>query len=314
MIRAYVVALSLMAAMALQAQGPLPPALPADAPFTVAINTSTIESAPVAVAASVPGSSFRVINGGVRNVANGSAHAGTNAETQMLAVLPTSANVRMLFTVAEGLYRVVARKSAGINRLQDLRGKRIVTPRNTSAHYHLVRMLASAGVQESEVTLVMAGTTEMAAAIARRDADAISMWEPEAQNALDVLGGDATVFQDNKIYRELFSLYASTQVLNDPKRRAELVAFVRSLLTATARLNSNPQPLFPLIAKAVNQPEAKVSGTWKHHAFPAALPSDMLEVMVEEEVWMAKGAQRQPRSRAELAAFVDTSVLAEARR
>src|SRR5215211_7502210 len=80
-------------------------------PFTVAINTSTIESAPVFVARERAGANgFRIINGGVRNVAAGSAHAGTNAETQMLAVLPMNTNVRMLMTTAEGLYRVIARK------------------------------------------------------------------------------------------------------------------------------------------------------------------------------------------------------------
>ena len=47
----------------------------------------------------------------------------------------------------------------------------------------------------------------MAAAVIDGRADAISMWEPESQNAVDGLGKDAIVFQDNKVYRELFSLY-----------------------------------------------------------------------------------------------------------
>jgi NitT/TauT family transport system substrate-binding protein len=159
----------------------------------------------------------------VRHVAAGGAHAGTNAETQMLLVRATNSNVRMLLTVAEGLYRIIARKSAGINTLADLRGKRIVTPSNTSAHYHLVTMLRTVGLTEADVTLVDTARTEMAAAVARREADAISMWEPEAQNALDALGADATVIQDNSVYRELFSLYTTTQVLTDPRRRRELV-------------------------------------------------------------------------------------------
>ena len=283
-------------------------------PFTVAINTSTIESAPVFLARERAGANgFRIINGGVRNVAAGSAHAGTNAETQMLAVLPTNTNVRMLMTTAEGLYRVIARKSAGITKLADLRGKRITTPRNTSAHYHLVKMLASAGVAESEVTIVAVPATEMAAAIADRRADAISMWEPEAQNALEALGNDAIVFQNNGIYRELFSLYASTEVLGDKRRRAELVDFVRAVLNATQTVRTMPQSIIPLVARSINQPEAKVSASWKFHAFPAALPKDMLDVMTEEERWMAKSKQREPLTREQLSRFIDTSVLSEVR-
>ena len=283
-------------------------------PFTVAINTSTIESAPVLLAHERAGANgFRIINGGVRNVAAGSAHAGTNAETQMLAVLPTNTNVRMLMTTAEGLYRIIARKSAGITKLADLRGKKITTPRNTSAHYHLVKMLASAGVAESEVTIVAVPATEMAAALVDHRADAISMWEPEAQNALEALGNDAVVFQNNGIYRELFSLYASTDVLGDRQRRAQLVDFVRAVLNATQTVRTMPRSVIPLVAKSINQPEAKVSTSWRFHAFPAALPKEMLDVLTEEERWMAKSQQREPLSRERLATFIDTSVLAEAR-
>ena len=97
------------------------------------------------------GRRLQVINGGVRNLANGGAHAATNAETQLLVV--GTPNVRLLFTVAEGLYRVVAKRSAGIRTPADLRGKRVSVPRDTSAHYYLVRTLVAAGLTEADVTL-----------------------------------------------------------------------------------------------------------------------------------------------------------------
>ena len=104
-----------------QTAQPNPPSapLPADAPFTVAVSTTTLEGGPVYVADNGPqGTGFRVINGGVRNLANGGAHAATNAETQFL--IAGASNVRILFTVADGLYRIVARRSAGIKTLADL--------------------------------------------------------------------------------------------------------------------------------------------------------------------------------------------------
>ena len=69
-----------------------------------------------------------------------------------------------------------------------------------------------------------------------------------------------------------------------------------------------------LIAKTVNQSVDWVSRSWKHHAFPAALPTELLDVMVEEERWVARNQKREPRSRAALQALIDTTVLAEARR
>ena len=287
--------------------------LPADAPFTVAVSTTTLEGGPVYVADNGPrGGGFRVINGGVRNLANGGAHAATNAETQFL--IAGAPNVRILFTVADGLYRIVAKRSAGIKTLADLKGKRITLPRDTSAHYALVRMLASAKLSESDVTIVDVPRGQMAAGVIDGRADAISMWEPEAQNAVDGLGKDAIVFQDNKVYREFFSLYSSTEVLGNPKRRAELISFVRALFVSVDEMKTKPAPHFPLISQVTGHPVQQIAASWEHHAFPMAVNADMLDVMVEEEKWVAPKQNRAPRTREALAAFFDSSILQEARR
>jgi NitT/TauT family transport system substrate-binding protein len=250
----------------------------------------------------------------VRTLANDGAHAATNATTQMLIVLRDNPKVRLLFTLTEGLYRIVAKRSAGINTLADLRGKRVVLPRSTSAHYHLVAMLRTVGLQESDVTLVAAPATAMAAAVAKGDADAISMWEPESQNAVEMLGRDAVIFQNNKVYREFFSLYSSTDVLDDTRRRAELVEFVRALIASTGELTTEPKRFFPLISRITRHPEDQIARGWEHHTFPLAVPSDLMDILVEEEKWVAATQQRPPRTRAELQGFIDTSVMQEARK
>jgi NitT/TauT family transport system substrate-binding protein len=298
-------------------QSPLPPSipLPPDAPFTVAVSTTTLEGGPVYVADQGPdGAGFRVINGGVRNLVNGGAHAATNATTQLLLVADQNPNVRLLFTVAEGLYRIVARRSSGIRTLADLRGKRVTTPANTSAHFFLVSMLESAGLSESDVTIVPTPRDGMAAAVIKGEVDAISMWEPESQKTIEGLGGDAIVFQDNRAYRELFSLYSTTDIMKDARRRPELISFVRALLAAADMVKQRPQPHFPLIAKVTGHPEEWVAKGWEHHRFPMAPLPDMLDVLVREDAWIARRQQRAPHTRAQLAAYLDTTIVAEARR
>jgi NitT/TauT family transport system substrate-binding protein len=291
-----------------------PPApLGPDAPFTVAVATAVVEAAPVYMAKESPyGPNFQYINGGVRTLANDGAHAAGNATTQMLVVLRDNPNVRLLFTLVEGLYRIVARRSAGINTLADLKGKRVVVPRSTSANYHLVAMLRSAGLQESDVTIVSAPATGMAAALAKGDADAISMWEPESQNAVAALGNDAVIFQNNKIYREFYSVYSTTDVMNNPRRRAQLVEFVRAINTTTNELKKNPKPYFELISRVTRHPADQIERGWEHHAFPFNVPADMLDIITEEEKWVAALQKRTPRTRQELQGFVDTSILKEA--
>src|SRR6185503_16714471 len=140
--------------------------------------------------------------------------------------------------------------------------------------------------------LVNVERTAMAQAIADRKADAISMWEPEAQKALDGLGRDASVFENVRLYREWFSLYTTTDVLSDATRRRELVEFVRALLVATDKVRNRPQDAIPIVARKINQTEAMVKSAWAHHAFPAALPAEMLDVLTAEESWVATLQQR----------------------
>ena len=290
-----------------------PAPLGADAPFTVAVATAVVEAAPVYMAAEGPfGKSMQYINGGVRTLSNNGAHAAGNATTQMLVVIRDNPKVRLLFTLTEGLYRIVAKRSAGINTLADLKGKRIVVPRSTSANYYLVAMLRSAGLQESDVTFVNAPATAMAAALVKGEADAISMWEPESQNAVAALGQDAVIFQNNRIYREFYSIYSTTDVMNDPRRRAQLVEFVRAINTQTNELKKDPRRFFPLISRITKHPEDQIARGWEHHAFPFNVPGDMLDIITEEEKWVAAQQQRTPRPRTELAGFIDTSILKEA--
>ena len=295
-------------------QAPITPLAP-EAMFTVAVAMAVVEAAPIHIADQGPaGAGFRVIDGGVRTVALLGAHAAGNATTQMLRVLGDNPNVRLLFTLVDGNYRIVAKRSAGINRLADLKGKRVVVPPNTSANYYLVAMLRAAGLQESDVTLVTAPATAMAAAMVKGEADAISMWEPESENAVRAIGKDAIIFQDNKVYRELYSVYSTTDVMNDPRRRQELVEFVRATLVAAADLQKDPKRYFPLISEKTKHPQDQIARSWEHHGFPLRVAPDLLDLIAEEEKWVAAQQNRAPRSRAELARFIDTTILEEARR
>jgi sulfonate transport system substrate-binding protein len=227
---------------------------------------------------------------------------------------PKVADLRLIANLYPETIHLVARKGANIRSVADLRGKRVTVPRNTSAYYFLVRMLESAGLKESDVIAVNVPADQMASAVVNGQADAISMWEPEAQSTMDALGRDAVVFQDNRLYRELFSLYSTTEVMRDPRRRSELVAFVRALEVAATDVTARPREYFPLIARVIKQPVDRVARSWEHHRFPAAMPADMLDVMVHEEAWLARSQQRPPRTRTQLASFLDTSILEEALR
>ena len=287
-------------------------------PLKVYGNTTTIELAPVLLAAKELGPNVvTVTNGGIPNLYDASAaDLATNAETQALRQSVDHPDLRIVLTVAEGLYRIVARRSAGIDALPDLRGKKIATIPTTSAGYYLHKMLGTVGLSIDDVTVVpLNPLSKMPAALANREIDAVTIWEPEVENAAAAVGADAIEFQKvqgRTVYRELFNLNTTAANLATPAKRKQIVAFVRALLRATAEIRDKPQVVWPLVAQSTGYDAALIEKVWHHEAYPAALVPDLLDVIVEEDVYIARARGRAPRSRSELAVLIDASVLRDA--
>jgi NitT/TauT family transport system substrate-binding protein len=287
-------------------------ATPREAPLGIYGNTSTLELAPVLLAAQHTGQTVK--NGGAPDLFKpGGADVATNAETQALRISVDHPDLRIILTVSEGWYRIVARRSAGIASLADLKGKRIATVPSTSSAYYLHRMLATAHLSEADVTVVpILPLSGMADALNDGRVDAVTIWEPEVQRAMDAIGPDAIQFQDRSVYRELFNLNTTAGRLADPTARRRIVALVRRIARESSGLRRNPKPAWAALHAATGYDEALIARVWEHEDYPAALPADLLDVMVDEEAWLARQSKRSPRSRAELERLIDRSVLQEA--
>jgi len=310
---------------AAQTQSAEPAAVAAPASELAPIRVSGsywIELSPVLVAAnSFYPEQLMVGEGGITRINSGEADLATNAETQLLREsIVNNPDLRIIMTVTESFYRLVARKSAGITTLADLKGKRVMTPANTSANYYLAAMLRTVGLSDEDVTIVplpmqngdQTGMDQMSDALARGEVDAISIWEPEPEDAIRQLGDDAIVFQDKSVYREVFNLHARAPDLADPAKRRSIVEFVRAVAKASAALKENPQTYWPHISSITGFTEEEIAMGWPEMQFPVRIIPDMLDVLVEEEPWVAKLQQREPRSREQLAELIDYSVLEEA--
>ena len=208
-----------------------------------------LEASPLLVALEKsPASDVVGMNGAIPNLWAGEevrfpglADVAGNAETQVLRASLKHPDVRLILTVTEGLYRIVARRSAGIASVADLKGKRVATQVDTSAAYYLRSALASSNLAEADVQIVASTPKAMADALIAREIDAIAIWEPEAERAALGLGTDALSLPPQVTYRELYSLNTTTATLADPAKRAQLVAFVRTLIGVCRDVTANPE-------------------------------------------------------------------------
>jgi sulfonate transport system substrate-binding protein len=275
----------------------------------VGINLTTIETVPIYLAAD--GLDVELAGGAIPALTEGKVDVVTNAETQAILRSAARPDIRVILTVAEYDYRIVARRSAGIGIAADLRGRRIATSLNSSAHFYIVKTLRGVGLSEKDVTVVGMLPNDMPAALARGEIDAVSIWEPAAERSVQALGGDALVIAGPP-YRERFNLNTTTAVLADPGKRAAVVDLLRRIIRASREISERPGPAQQLMAKKLDVPLPLVQTTWALFKFPSSVGDDMLDTMLEQEPWMAEKQNREPRPREAIATLIDASLWREA--
>lgn len=138
--------------------------------------------------------------------------------------LTASHDIRVVALAKQGFSSIITQK---VSNLSQLKGKRIGTPKGSTAHYGLLSALESVGLTEADVTLVFLENPEMNEALAQGQVDAIAAWEPFVSSTLK-LHPEFKVIQRflNQSY-----LYFSKKFVADNPEIAELViaAYVRAL-------------------------------------------------------------------------------------
>jgi len=275
----------------------------------IAVNMTTIESFPIIAAIEktngvelVPATNGR---NAMAQLVSGAADAATGSETQALLNSVNDPRIRIVLTLSECRYRIVARRSAGIQKLSDLRGKKVAATMNTSSHYYISRMLSNAHIAESDIQLVGLEGQDMAAALEKHTVDAVSIWEPHAQNSLNVLGKDAVVFEDGAAYTERFNLNTRTDVINDPAKRAAFVALIREIERSSNQIRTQPKQMIPALAPKIGYKESLVTAVWRQFTFPASINDQLSRTLNDVEAWVAANQKRQPRSGKELDVLIN---------
>ena len=247
-------------------------------------------------------------NGGIADVAG-------HADTQLLRHSLAHPDLRIILTVTEGHYRIVTKRSAGIRSMADLRGKKIATVKDSSAAFYLHRALQAAGLTDGDIAIVALPLPPKDAAQLLLDgrADALALWDPEPQIAINHLGEDVVILDPDAEYRELYNLHSTAGKLADPVRREKIVRFVAKLIEASEDMRRHPAQAIILAADVTGYPVYLIRASWPQHTFPATLSPKLLDTLVAEEAWLATQEGREARTRDELTMLIDPTIEAEAR-
>jgi NitT/TauT family transport system substrate-binding protein len=153
---------------------------------------------------------------------------------------------------------VVAKKSSGINTLEDLRGKTVATQLGTAGENILNLALAKAGLTRDDINLVNMDNNNLASAILStggESVDVIAGWQPGTTAVMSALGEDGILLASNKDFPE--AAFPSTWVANKAwlQNNPDVAQrFVNALTKAQAYRAENMQEACEWASERAGQP------------------------------------------------------------
>ncbi|GAB6040440.1 NrtA/SsuA/CpmA family ABC transporter substrate-binding protein [Endothiovibrio diazotrophicus] len=189
--------------------------------------------------------------------------------------------------------RVVARRDLGIERPEDLRGKRIGTQRGSAVHFFLDRFLQRHGLDAQAVKLRYLRIEDLTPALAAGEIDAFSLREPYVTTARELLGERAQVFDEPGLYRQSEVLVTTAAFTRDHPRR--LPRLLRALVHAERFAARNPAAAAAITAAYLGVDRERIEAIWPTLELRVTLDQSLLSLLEREARWALDNALTEAR-------------------
>lgn len=179
--------------------------------------------------------------------------------------------------------RIVARKDRGINKPEDLRGKRVATQKASAVHFFLHNFLGKYGLTEGDVKLSFMKPEELVPALVAGHIDAFSMREPYTSQARQTLGERVVVFAGPGLYHRTDNVMALSSFL---QARPQVVSrLLTALLQAEELAARDPQQANQIIAARLGISAAEAATVTRGFDLRVGLDQSMLRSLEDIARW-----------------------------
>jgi len=178
------------------------------------------------------------------------------------------------FTYSFPFVKIIASKDSGIRDGADLKGKKVGVNRWTSSHFFLGVFLIHNRVLISEVEMVNIKTVDLPAALKNNEVDAISVWQPYAQKAMQLLGDNAIQLPNSEIYRTTFNFAVMKTFA---KEHSEIIQkFLKAIDKAVEFIKKDREKAQKIIAGNFSLDRNVVNHAWDDFVFRISLDQSLL--------------------------------------
>jgi NitT/TauT family transport system substrate-binding protein len=221
-------------------------------------------------------------------LADGRVDAATAAE--LLVVLGSAARADMAIvatiSVSSHQIKIVARRSAQIFEVPQIRGKRVGTVLGSSAQYFLDNWLVFNDIDPGAVAITGLAPDKLVAALVERKVDAVAIWEPLAAAAALELGGDAVTFATPRVYTQHFNVVSDRAVI--ARRGPDIARLLKALVRAQRAIVDDPDAARALLAERLHLPLAVAAGVMENQDYRVRLDQTLVATMQSEARWAVR--------------------------
>jgi ABC-type nitrate/sulfonate/bicarbonate transport system substrate-binding protein len=182
--------------------------------------------------------------------------------------------------------KIISFKDKNINTGADLRGKKVGAYIGTSGHFFLGLCLTYNHVSIAEVELINMKAADLLVSLKNNEVDAISVWEPFAHEAKQLLQDKAIELPCAEICRTTFNFAVMKGFAKDHPETLE--KFLRAVDNAVTFIKNNKEKSQAIVATSLNLDEENVSAIWDDYVFEIFLDQSLLLSWEDIARWAIK--------------------------
>ncbi len=176
---------------------------------------------------------------------------------------------------------IIALKSRGINKPEDLKGKIIAYSPGTTSDIFANRFITKIGLTPNDVKFLKIQPLAISSAVISGSVDAASTWDPHIYNISKSLGNDAIIFRDPEAYTG--HLTVAVQRNWAYKNNETILAFLRALKKAETFSKEYKEEAQSIISNMINLDIDIVKATWDLHKMELKLDKNELLKAVDSQ-------------------------------
>jgi ABC-type nitrate/sulfonate/bicarbonate transport system substrate-binding protein len=225
-------------------------------------------------------------------VIGGGADVATTAEAPITAAAMAKQQIAIIAKMESADLKTLASAASGIETTRDLKGKKLAFTAGTGGEVYTMRLLKSAGLAATDVTLVNLRPQDMVPAMVSGSIDAYSTREPNIANGKKILGASAVQLDTRGIYSETFAIVVLRQYLQ--KNPQILERFLAALIDAETWMRDNREEAVTLVAATIGMNRDELASVWSDYEFNVAIDKPLMDILQLHAQWRLDSGNHPP--------------------